>query len=236
LIELTTYTKAEWSVKPDVFPRLATSLQERILHKVVAKSRGVRLDNVLHPGKTAHFVYYQEATNYWIKATCRIPFYKKNGIVMEPTHGRFLYFDDEGVARIVMALMNSSLFYVWFATYSDGFHLSHTLVKDFPLLSGGLAQALIDELPQLATRLEEAIKLHARLSTRNTRLDRKLNKEGHIIELEEYRMTYTKPLIDDIDRLLAQYYGFTDEELDFIINYDIKYRMGQHGDQENHEL
>lgn len=30
-----------------------------------------------------------------------------------------------------------------------------------------------------------------------------------------------------IDRILAQHYGFTDEELDFIINYDIKYRMGR---------
>ncbi|NUN66957.1 hypothetical protein HCU40_19900 (plasmid) [Pseudanabaena biceps] len=29
------------------------------------------------------------------------------------------------------------------------------------------------------------------------------------------------------DRVLAQHYGFTDEELDFIINYDIKYRMGK---------
>jgi hypothetical protein len=27
--------------------------------------------------------------------------------------------------------------------------------------------------------------------------------------------------------VLAMHYGFTDEELDFIINYDIKYRMGQ---------
>jgi len=25
----------------------------------------------------------------------------------------------------------------------------------------------------------------------------------------------------------AKHYGFTDEELDFIINYDIKYRMGK---------
>jgi hypothetical protein len=33
-----------------------------------------------------------------------------------------------------------------------------------------------------------------------------------------------------IDRALAGHYGFTDEELDFIINYDIKYRMGQDGD------
>jgi hypothetical protein len=27
--------------------------------------------------------------------------------------------------------------------------------------------------------------------------------------------------------VLASHYGFTDEELDFIINYDIKYRMGR---------
>ncbi|MFZ3157529.1 MAG: hypothetical protein WA124_08525 [Smithella sp.] len=30
---------------------------------------------------------------------------------------------------------------------------------------------------------------------------------------------------------LAQHYGFTDEELDFIINYDIKYRMGNADDE-----
>ena len=36
----------------------------------------------------------------------------------------------------------------------------------------------------------------------------------------------SKPIIDEIDELLAKHYGFTEEELDFIINYDIKYRMG----------
>ncbi len=29
------------------------------------------------------------------------------------------------------------------------------------------------------------------------------------------------------DRVLAQHYGFTAEELDDLINYDIKYRMGR---------
>ncbi len=41
---------------------------------------------------------------------------------------------------------------------------------------------------------------------------------------------HSKPIIDEIDRVLARHYGFTDEELDFIINYDIKYRMGR-GDE-----
>ena len=39
-------------------------------------------------------------------------------------------------------------------------------------------------------------------------------------------MKASKPIIDDIDRMLAEHYGFTDEEQDFVINYDIKYRIG----------
>ena len=43
---------------------------------------------------------------------------------------------------------------------------------------------------------------------------------------DEYYPRYSKPIIDEIDRLLAEHYGLTQEELDFIMNYDIKYRTG----------
>ena len=43
---------------------------------------------------------------------------------------------------------------------------------------------------------------------------------------ESFKPQLSKPIIDEIDKVLAKHYGFTDEELDFIINYDIKYRMG----------
>ena len=43
---------------------------------------------------------------------------------------------------------------------------------------------------------------------------------------KEYSDEKSKPIIDEIDKVLAKHYGFTEEELDFIINYDIKYRMG----------
>jgi len=35
--------------------------------------------------------------------------------------------------------------------------------------------------------------------------------------------------------VLARHYGFTAEELDFIINYDIKYRLGLTGGQSDEE-
>ena len=45
-------------------------------------------------------------------------------------------------------------------------------------------------------------------------------------ETQSFKVQKSKPIIDEIDRILAKHYGFTDEELDFIINYDIKYRVG----------
>ena len=46
---------------------------------------------------------------------------------------------------------------------------------------------------------------------------------------DEFDQKPSKPIVGKIDRVLAKHYGFTDEELDFIINYDIKYRMGREG-------
>ena len=52
-----------------------------------------------------------------------------------------------------------------------------------------------------------------------------------IAKIYELSPMPSKPIIDQIDTILAQHYGFTEEELDYIINYDIKYRMGLVGGQ-----
>ena len=54
----------------------------------------------------------------------------------------------------------------------------------------------------------------------------RLQKQTGQTETQSFKIQNSKPIIDEIDRVLAQHYDFTDEELDFIINYDIKYRMG----------
>ena len=47
------------------------------------------------------------------------------------------------------------------------------------------------------------------------------------VEYDEYFPKKSKSFIDCIDVILAEHYGFTETELDFIINYHIKYRMGK---------
>ena len=75
------------------------------------------------------------------------------------------------------------------------------------------------KLQQLAADLMTDYKQHS------NRKECFYKKTGKVI-YEQFYPRLSKPIIDEIDRVLAQHYGLTNEELDFIINYDIKYRMG----------
>lgn len=48
---------------------------------------------------------------------------------------------------------------------------------------------------------------------------------------EEYYPARAKELLDEIDCVLAVHYELSAEELDFIVNYDLKYRMGKEHDR-----
>ena len=43
---------------------------------------------------------------------------------------------------------------------------------------------------------------------------------------QEFDWIQAKPEVDAVDVFLAQHYGLKPEQLDFVINYDIKVRVG----------
>ena len=47
------------------------------------------------------------------------------------------------------------------------------------------------------------------------------------MEYDEFYSDKSKPILDKIDRVLARHYGLTEKELDFVLNYHIKYRLGR---------
>ncbi len=206
------FTKADLMLPEIGIAKFNTVLHRSILKKLVPYT--LLANNVTNSGHD-DFIYYQEATNYWMKAAMRIPYYKKNGIVETPAHGRKLYFKNETDKRTIFSLMNSSLFYIWYIAFSDGFHLSDNVVKRFPIDIELLGQA---DIMELSKKLQNDIDANSFKTTRNTASD--------LIQIESFKINKSKPIIDEIDKVLAKHYGFTEEELDFIINYDIKYRMG----------
>ena len=201
-----------------IFPKLATESQVALVDRLGSRTtRPVSLHIRRMP--TSEFVFYQEAMQYWAKATYGLPYYSKNGLEGAPPHGRYLYTDEPSPARCIGAIINSSLFYVYFVTYSDCFHLSNTLVLNFPL-----ADSIMEDSRLI--RLSRALMNDLHVKATKKTIDTKI---GDSITYEEFFAGGSKPIIDEIDRVLAEHYGFTDEELDFIINYDIKYRMGRGG-------
>lgn len=205
----------------DQFPKYANAVEELLFSKLKEwEERSIVF--LLSHKETKYYIFYQEATQYWVKATVGLPYYSKDRIVGAPAHGRFLYFEDAQMAHAVCAILNSSLFYAYFVAFGDCFHLSDTLVSRFPLTSDMLKDAALAQLNQ---QLMAHMAAHAERKTIHT-------SDGHEIMYDNFYGAKSKPIIDEIDRVLAKHYGFTDEELDFIINYDIKYRMGQANEDE----
>ncbi len=213
LINKIVYTGTFVSSRSKLFFKIQNKTNSTVLEKLSQAPETISL--WCSRGPTKHFVFYLEATNYWAKATTRIPYYKKNGIVKSPAHSRTFYLDTQEHSTIAMALLNSSLFYLWYISLSDGFHMNDSIVKSFPI-NNNLLQNV--HLLDVSSKLEKDIKKNSFTTTRNTKVN--------LIEVEAFKMSISKPIIDEIDRALAKYYGFTEEEQDFIINYDIKYRMG----------
>lgn len=159
-------------------------------------------------------VYYQEACRYWLKASHRVPRFIKNGVAMEPPHGRKIGFQSGNAAAFAAAVLNSSLFYWWYSVFSDCEHVNDALVRSFPVPENW---ATIDWVA-LSDQLVDSLEGDATKRTIYT-------KQGHVIEYDEIAAAKSKDLIDRVDRQLARIYGLSREHADFIENYDVKYRL-----------
>ncbi len=112
------------------------------------------------------------------------------------------------------------LFSPWFILLSNCRDLTLREIENFPIGLNSIEDATKQKLAKLSVLLMKDLKSHA------YRKECSYKATGKVI-YDEFYPKYSKPIIDEIDRVLAKHYGFTDEELDFIINYNVKYRMGR---------
>ncbi len=129
---------------------------------------------------------------------------------------------DSSMTDPVICTMSSSFYYWLWIAYSDCYHVTKKDVDMIPMPPSLLKDG---SFKQLSKQLIKSLYENAETRIRN-RADGSKQKELN------FKVSLSKPIIDEIDCALAKHYGFTDEELDFIINYDIKYRMGRDSEGE----
>ncbi|MDI6687097.1 MAG: hypothetical protein QME06_02630, partial [Desulfobacterales bacterium] len=177
-------------------------------------SRNFATDN------SPYIIYFHNAPRYWIRAMNFAPYFwnEREGVHIS-TQVKSLHFFSELDAAVAASSLNSSLFYWWYIIFSDSRHLNLREINNFPIGIDQMSKPLKNKLADLSDELMISLKLNAK------RKECSYKTTGSVA-YDEFYPKQSKPIVDEIDEVLAKHYGFTDEELDFIINYDIKYRMG----------
>ncbi|MGI8997230.1 MAG: Eco57I restriction-modification methylase domain-containing protein [Pyrinomonadaceae bacterium] len=168
-------------------------------------------------GRTEHRVYYRtDGGLYWKVFTDFAPAFSVNGKKGSSTRETWFTLSKAATIKPFIAILSSDVFWWWYTLTSNLRHLNPYDVQNFPV-----PESAVND-PQLAQLGKEYLQDLKRNSTMLVRNQRQTGRT----ETQSFKIQKSKPIIDEIDRVLAKHYGFTDEELDFIINYDIKYRMG----------
>lgn len=124
----------------------------------------------------------------------------------------------EGYSNVnISALLSSSLFYWNYIGYTDCRNLTKSFIDKFSCPSSLVTDIILKNAgEELSNDYEK----------NRYKKDTYYKTTGRNVIYYEYYPKLSKSIIDKIDQLLGYHFHFTDEELDFIINYDIKYRMG----------
>ncbi len=117
-----------------------------------------------------------------------------------------------------VAIISSSTFWWYYSCHFDMFNLKDYMIFGFRFSDA--SPETLNQLSKLGKEYLKSLEHNAEVKTINS-------KTKGTIEQKQFVVSKSKSIIDEIDKVLAQHYKFNADELEFIINYDIKNRMGK---------
>lgn len=199
-------------------PKLSDYLEVSILAKLQSVDNKMRDFTLAGRGvhRSDNAVYYRtDGGGYWKVFTDFAPAFTINGVSGKSSRETNFVLAEKSHIRPAVAILSSNLFWWWYTATSNLRHLNPIDWQHFPVIPTALDDA---RLVSLGAKYIEDLKRNSEMRVRQQRRTGKT-------ETQSFKVSKSKSIIDEIDTTLAPYYGFTAEELDFIINYDIKYRM-----------
>ena len=163
-------------------------------------------------GVTLEACWFHDGPTYWIRA---LPFNPVNNNERS-NHYHLIKTSTSKSATIVNSLLLSSSFYFHYKLISNCRDFSEKEMSNFRYQDFTFTQ--MEKIETMMLKIHDKLKGSAKKCSRDY--------DGVLTDYYEYYPANAKDLIDAIDLILAENYGLSYNELDYIINYDIKYRMG----------
>ena len=197
------YTKIENILSA---PKIHTVIGRNIISKI--NTFGTKLNSKF---LSEDSIFYHAAPIHWPKCLADLKLLKKEKLNIADSYKEIKIATQ--YRDFAFILLNSSLFFYYWIVFSDCYNLTK---KYFNIGIPNIKNCSFEK---------ETILLNKDLFDKMQIAEYSYKNKG-IVRFAQFFPKRSKPIIDEIDKVLAVHYGFTDEELDFIINYDIKYRMG----------
>jgi hypothetical protein len=171
------------------------------------------------------FKIYHKITGvgHWFTFTIEPPKFWRNGVEDRSTRESAVSFKTELLRDTAFCCLYSTLHYWIYQARTNCRDFNPSDIRFLPVPKS-FAEG-VPEFRNLRKEIVECLERTSEIGVGNYAV-------GGAVEYQRFRPGQAKPILDKVDSILAQHYGFTDEELDFIINYDIKYRLGQDSENE----
>lgn len=216
------YTESLSHQEISTIPKIGNVVANRIYKKIYKHLPA----NIKNKTTAPSFYVHRIPFNY-IKAIDFIPYFWNEKDGQKKSEDYKPYKADQHKSTL-LAIINSNLFFWrWYLEF-EGYHCGKHEILTFPFGIEKIDNADHIKLHNIVNSLMEDIQ-------RNSEIREAKYKTTGLVKYQAFSPRKSKQIIDEIDRVLAEHYGFSDEELDFIINYDIKYRMGDELNSEEDE-
>lgn len=184
-------------------PKIGSEIEKSILGKLWGCDKLKKY--VVNEGEP---IYYRFAGGRYFKVVTNY----SNGSSAE----RAIFFSEK-YANVIGCILSSNLSFWYYQIYSDNLNWKSCEIENTPIPP--LTDDVIERLNELYNEYLEDIEKNA--NKRNT-------SEGSsytVDTFKEYKIGKSKPIIDRIDDVICPLYGLTQEETEFIKNYEIEFRL-----------
>lgn len=198
-------------------PKLANSIELSIIKKLTSKKP---LSSYIINAESPHIVWYHDTPQYWIRGMDFLPKFLRDGKNERSVSHKPIYLKHDNAKTALLSILNSSLFYWYFIKISDCRHLISSDIKAFACDIDDLSSDIIVKLKTLNKKLMDSYQKNSYMENAN------MKRTDSSISFQKFKPKLSKDIIDEIDKILALYYEFTNDELSYIQNFDLRYRTG----------
>lgn len=217
LFQRLAYIRTTSCIVRNAVPKLTSQVELSILEKLSSTTMTVGGKSI-RSGR--YSINFSRKVGYFLQVLDFQPrVIDGSGNIRPPSEFKALAFRTKSEEIAALGLLNSNLFYWFMTVFSDCRHLNKREIDAMPFPDMlHTSEDLIENLSNHSKSLMENLRVTADVRNMRFRHDQ--------LEIECIIPKRSKALIDAIDQDLAKAFTFTEEETDFIVNYDIKYRMG----------